>query len=130
MVVREFGKSLSKELSLPEGRVERITTFESPEKWVVHHDDKSYVSPQLASVTLRILLDALLHLLGHRPVEWTDKEKAEWKAKQKDGNSLRGKVVRNSEGKLLYFKKALQQRKFVPFLQRRYEPSSTTLLIP
>jgi hypothetical protein len=92
-IVREFGKSLSKGLSLPEGRVEKITAFESPEKWVVHDDDKSYVSikdmpcacmrPQLAAVALRILLDALLHLLGHRPVEWTDKEKAEWKAKQK-----------------------------------------------
>ena len=54
---------------------------------------------------------------------WTDKEKA----KQKDGNSVSGKVVRDSEGKLL---QEGFTGKFVPFLQRRYEPISTILLIP
>ena len=141
MVVREFGKSLSKDLSLPEGRVEKITTFESPEKWVIHHDDKSYASikdmlvfmrPPIASVILRILLDALLYLLGHRPVEWTDKEKAEWKAKQKDGNSLRGKVVRNSEGKLLQegFTTAEIRALFAATLRTELNDSAHTMRLP
>jgi hypothetical protein len=60
----------------------------------------SYMRPQLAAIALRILLDAFLHVLGYRPAQWTAEE-TEWRAKQKDASSIRGKIVKDSEGKLL-----------------------------
>jgi hypothetical protein len=47
--------------------------------------------PQLTAVALRILLAA----------KWTEDETAEWRAKGKDAKSIRGRVVKHSEGKLL-----------------------------
>ena len=52
-------------------------------------------------VALRILLDAFLNILGYEPAKWSEEETAEWTAKQKDASSIRGKVVKNSEAKLL-----------------------------
>jgi len=108
-VVRAFGKSISKQLNVPEGTVKKITMFESPEKWVVENDQfsfsmedmRAYMKPHLASMALRILLDAFLHKLGYRPVTWTVAETDQWKAKQKDANTVRGKVVKDSEHLLL-----------------------------
>jgi hypothetical protein len=108
-VVREFGKEVSKQLNVSEGTVKKITTFESPEKWIVENDQfshsmediRGFMRPHLAATALRILLDAFLHKLGYRPVAWTAEETEEWKAKQKDANSIRGKVVKDSEHLLL-----------------------------
>jgi hypothetical protein len=57
--------------------------------------------PQLTAVALRILLDAFLKYLGYEPAKWAEDETAEWRAKGKDAKSIRGRVVKNSEGKLL-----------------------------
>ncbi|KAN0077755.1 hypothetical protein V8E54_006059 [Elaphomyces granulatus] len=94
-VVKSFGKSISAEF-----------------KWIIKNPEVSVslkeirgmydaMRPKLAAVALRILLDAFLNILGYEPVKWTEDETAEWTAKQKDASSIRGKVVKNSEVKLL-----------------------------
>ena len=57
--------------------------------------------PQLAAVALRILVDAFLKILGYEPAKWTEEETAEWVSKGKDAGSIRGRVVKNSNAKLL-----------------------------
>jgi hypothetical protein len=52
--------------------------------------------PQLAAVALRILVDAFLKILGYEPAKT-----AEWVSKGKDAGSIRGRVVKNSNAKLL-----------------------------
>lgn len=71
--------------------------------------------PWLVVVALRILLDAFLNILGYEPAKWSEEETAEWTAKQKDASSIRGKVVKNSEAKLL--QKGFAER-FMCFLRR------------
>ena len=57
-VVREFGKEVSKQLNVSEGTVKKITTFESPEKWIVENDQffptlwKTYGAGPLNTVPL------------------------------------------------------------------------------
>jgi len=111
-VVRSFGQAVSSEFEIPEGDVEKISKYESPEKWIVKNPEVSVslremrtlydaMQPQLAAVALRILVDAFLKILGYEPAKWTEKETAEWVSKGKDASSIRGSVVKNSNAKLL-----------------------------
>ena len=111
-MVRSFGQAVSSEFEIPEGHVEKISKYESPEKWVIKNPEASVsfreirilydaMQPQLAAVALRILVDAFLKILGYEPAKWTEEETAEWVSKGKDASSIRGSVVKKSNAKLL-----------------------------
>jgi hypothetical protein len=70
--------------------IEKISKFESPEKWIVRNDDWAEcirgTQYHLTGIAIRVLLNAFLYLLSYRPIEWTAEGTAEWEKKKRDSN--------------------------------------------
>jgi len=96
------------ELDDKENTIEKISKFESPEKWAIYNEQ---ISASLASssvlqyshslLALRVLLDAFLYKLGHRAIEWTAEETMEWEQRKQAAGRTRGQTIKESEAYLL-----------------------------
>jgi len=94
--------------------VEKISTFESPEKWVIYNDHiarsialnsgiQNGMKKNFSLLALRILLDAFLHKLGYRAMEWTEEERVQWEQKKQSVGLTRGQAIKTSKGHLVQF---------------------------
>lgn len=104
-MAREFGVDAS------QNGVEKISSFESPEKWTTHHKEVSNFADSailfkamkhnLSLLALRVLLDAFLNKLGYRNVEWTLEERAEWEHKKRSAGLTRDQLIEKYKGQLI-----------------------------
>ena len=91
-----------------ENIIEKISKFESSEKWAIYNEQ---ISGSLASISilqdshsllaLRVLLDAFLYKLGYRSIEWTAEETMEWEQRKQAAGCTRGQIIKASKAYLL-----------------------------
>jgi hypothetical protein len=65
--------------------IEKMTEFESSEKWAIRCDpflDFAGFRHNLTQIALRTLLGALLHKLGYREITWTETDVAQWEGRK------------------------------------------------
>ena len=93
-----------------ESTVEKISNFESPEKWTIYNKQVArsttlYTRTKrtFSRLALRIMLDAFLYKLGYRAIEWTKEEIAQWEQKKQAAGLTRGQIIKKSESHLMHF---------------------------
>jgi hypothetical protein len=93
-----------------ESTVEKISNFESPEKWAIYNKQVARsttlyrgMKRNFSRLALRIMLDAFLYKLGYRAIEWTKEETAQWEQKKQATGFTRGQIIKKSKSHLMHF---------------------------
>ena len=99
--VNDFAKTIDHHFNVAEPtKVEKISKYESPEKWTISNDDWleriEAGQLQLTEIAIRILLDTFLLKLGLRSRKW-------WKKRQEEPPTSTSPTVKLSTDKLLQF---------------------------
>jgi hypothetical protein len=91
-----------------ESTVEKISNFESPEKWTIYNGRIAEslalnrgVQYNLSRLALRVLLDAFLYKLGYRAIEWTEEETMQWEQRKQAAGLSRGQTIKKSKNYLM-----------------------------
>jgi len=108
--VKSCAESLADDFSVKrdETTVEKISEFESPEKWAVYSNTISEsvavncgLKHSLSLLALRVLLYAFLYKLGYREIEWTKEEREQWQQKKQAAGLTRGLIIKKSKNDLM-----------------------------